>query len=450
MVKFPTKLEEFLPPQALSKVLDLLSQPQLAGAVRETLNKVGLRDANPVGQVQDAWRQARGWFESVIDRVMEQNQASPAGINATGTLFDPRWPSLPGNSVAVQALVASAVSFQDQIQLEQFATRSAASLLGAQSAILVNSTGAAIALLSRASSFQGGLVLSRTDILRIPGAADVRAILESGKNSFADIGAVNGADENDWRTALTQASQSLVRISPNSLELEDDRRQSTVAHTRAREVGARVVDILLDATLDEAVAELGFPLLSARLANGSDLVIAPLDGLLGGPAGAVIAGREDVVQSLRSAALASGCLLQGPLLASAAAIFAPDAQPERPRTNVSQMLLTNIDNLKERARRLAIQLHNTQRIATAESVARTTRLGSSPWHRYQLPTHAVSLIPRDGSPEEFTSELASGKLGSAIWTKAEDGRVIIDLRFIDPADDYKVVETLCGVDKSEV
>ncbi len=50
MVKFPTRLEEFLPPQAVSKVLDLLSQPQLTNAVRETLQKVGIRDANPVGQ----------------------------------------------------------------------------------------------------------------------------------------------------------------------------------------------------------------------------------------------------------------------------------------------------------------------------------------------------------------------------------------------------------------
>lgn len=443
MVKFPTRLEEFLPPQAVSKVLDLLSQPVLTNAVRETLHKVGIRDANPVGQVQDAWRQARGWFESVIDRVTEQHQASPAAINGTGTLFDSRWPSLPGNSVAVQALVASAISFQDQAQLEQFATRSAAATLGAQSALLVSSTAAAIALLARASTFQGGLVLSRTDILRIPGAADVRAILESGRNVFADIGAVNGATEEDWRAALTQSSQSLVRISPNSLELDDDRKQNAASLARAREVGARVVDVLLDATLDEGLAEMGFPMLSSRLASGSDLVIAPLDGLLGSPAGAVIAGKEDVVQSLRSAALASGSLLQGPLLASAAAIFTRDAQPERPRSSLALMLLTNIDNLKERARRLAIQLHNTPRVTSAESVARNSRLGSSPWHRYQLPTHVVSLIPRDISPEDFVNELTSGKLGSSIWTKPEDGRVIIDLRFIDPADDYKVVETLC-------
>ncbi len=444
MVKFPTRLEEFLPPQAVSKVLDLLSQPQLTNAVRETLQKVGIRDANPVGQVQDAWRQARGWFESVIDRVMEQNQASPAAINATGTLFDTRWPSLPANSVAMQALLASAVSFQDQAQLEQFATRGAAATLGAQSALLVSSTAAAIALLARASSFQGGLVLSRTDILRIPGSTDVRAILESGKNPFLDVGAVNGATADDWNHNLTQSTQSLLRISPNSLELDDDRRQGNAALTRAREVGARIIDVVLDATLEPGVAELGFPLLSSKISGGSDVVIAPLDGLLGGPAGAVIAGREDVIQSLRVAALASGSLLHGPLLASAAAIFARDAQPERPRSSLALMLLTNSDNLKERARRLSIQLHNTQRIATAESIARTARLGSSPWHRYHLPTHVVMLVPRDCSAEELASELASGKLGTAIWVKVEDGRILIDLRFIDPADDYKVVETLCG------
>ncbi len=103
----------------------------------------------------------------------------------------------------------------------------------------------------------------------------MRGILESGKNTFADIGAVSGATEEEWRLAVTQAAQSIVRISPNSLELEDDRRQAAVALARAREVGAKVIDVILDGTLDEDVASLGFPLLSNRLSSGSDVIGSP-------------------------------------------------------------------------------------------------------------------------------------------------------------------------------
>ncbi len=53
MVKIPTKLEELLPPAAFGKILDVLNQPTLSGAVRDALNRVGIKDASPVEQVQE-------------------------------------------------------------------------------------------------------------------------------------------------------------------------------------------------------------------------------------------------------------------------------------------------------------------------------------------------------------------------------------------------------------
>lgn len=444
MVKFPSKLEELLPPAAVTKVLDLLSQPVLTNAVRETLHKVGLKE-NPVGQVQEAWRQARGWFESVIDRVMEQNQASPAAINATGQLFDARWSSLPTDTVVAQALLAAAVNFQDQVQLEDFAARVAAQVTGGPSAMFASSPAACLAMLANCTAFHGGLVIARTDVLRIPGSVDIRAILAAGTNGFIDVGAVNGTTDREWQEALTGSQQTLLLISPNSLENSEARAQRDNAIARAKTHGSRVVEVLFDATQDNQLAErLGFPLLSASLSNGADLVIAPLDGLIAGPGGALIAGRTDLVESLRMTANSAGTMLQGPALAGAAAALGTGAEPERPRASISHMLLTNIENLKERARRLAIQLNNTSRIVSAEAVMRDARLGPSPWHRYHLPTHAVAVSPRDQSADELARDLSSGKLGPTVWVKVEEGRAIIDLRFVEPADDHKLVEALHG------
>lgn len=444
MLKFPTKLEELLPPAAVSKVLDLLSQPVLTNTVRETLHKVGLKE-NPVGQVQEAWRQARGWFESVIDRVMEQNHASPAAINATGQLFDPRWSSLPTDTVVVQALVAAAINFQDQIQLESFASSVAAQVTGAPAAMFACSPAACLAMLADCSTFRGGLVIARTDVLRIPGSTDIRGILAAGSNGFIDVGAVNGTTDEEWKAALTSDQQTLLLISPNSLEINDARKQRESAIARAKSMRIRVVEVLFDATQDTQLAErIGFPLLSASLANGADLVIAPLDGLMAGPAGALVAGREDLVQTLRTTAHLTGTSMQGPALAGAAAALGTGAEPERSRPSIAHMMLTNIENLKERARRLAIQLNNTSRITLAEAVAREARLGPSPWHRYHLATHAVVVTPRDQSADDLANDLSAGKLGPTVWVKVEDGRAIIDLRFVEPADDHKLVEALHG------
>ena len=444
-MKFPTKFEELLPPVAVSKVLDLLSQPALSNVVRDTLQKVGLKDSNPVGQVQDAWRQARGWLESVIDRVLEQNQASPAAINATGQLFDARWSSLPTDTVVIQALAAAAVNFQDHLQLEKYANDVAARVTMGPTAMFASNPAACLAMLANCDAFSGGLVIARADVLRIPGSTDIRGILAAGTNGFVDVGAVNGTTAEEWRAAITSCSKTLLLISPNSLEVDDARAQRVAAIAAAQAQRARVVEFVFDATQDAALSQqLGLPLLSSVLASGVDLVVAPLDGLLAGPAGAVISGREDLLDSLRAFANTRGALLQGPALAGAAAALSAGADSERSRSSVAQMLLTNIDNLKERARRLAIQLNNTSRIALAEAIARDTRLGPSPWHRYRIASHAVALTPRDQTPEDMAHELSSGKHGPAIWVKTEEGRVILDLRFVEPADDHKLVETLHG------
>jgi len=446
-MKFPSKLEELLPPAAVSKVLEVLSQPTLANTLRETLNKVGLKDAMPVAQVQDAWRQARGWFDSVLDRVLAQNQASPAAINASGHLFDMRWSSLPMDSVVVQALTAAAVNFQNQVQLEQFASRLACEAARAPAALFAVSTSAVLAALANSPAFRGGVVIARTDILRIPGSTDIRGVLAAGANRIIEVGAVNGVTEQEWQSSLTNNQQALVLVSPNSLDSSESRAQRVAAIARARAVHAPVMEIVFDVTRDTQLAEkMGLPLLSTLHATGIDLVIAPLDGLLAGPTGAVVTGSETLVNSVRSYLETQGGLTHGSILAGAAAALGgmSESNSETSPASTVQMLLTNEENLKERARRLAIQLNNTSRISLAEAIAREPRLGPSPWSRYRLPSHAVAITPRDQTAQQLSNDLNSGALGATVWNLIEQERVVLDLRFVEPADDHKLVETLHG------
>ncbi|MFO1064667.1 MAG: hypothetical protein U0892_12455 [Pirellulales bacterium] len=442
MVKFPTRFDELLPPAAVSRVLDLLSQPNLSSTVREALNKVGLKDANPVGQIQEAWRQARGWVESVAQQVLHQTEASPAVINATGRLFDARWSSLPCDSVVVQSMAAAAVSFQDQNLLEKYAERTAVESTGAQAAATACSISALCGAFLSSKCAAGGIVISRSDIVRLPGSIDLRHLL-SGLTRVTEVGAVNGAGADEWKQALISDSQLVVLVSPNNLTSEEAGEQRTAALAAARSKGCKVVEILFDAVLDEQKS-----LFEVWIASGIepypvriDLVLCPLDHLIGGPTGAVAVGRAEMVTAIRDKIHEQGLKLCGPSAAGAAVALGTKSDTSA-ASSVMRMLLTNEENLKDRARRIALQLNNSTYIETAEAVTSENRLGPSPWTQYRLIGHAVSLVPRGGDAAALQSLLASGKLGPAIWSNVENNRVMFELRWVDPADDHLIVSSL--------
>jgi L-seryl-tRNA(Ser) seleniumtransferase len=445
VVKFPRKLDDLLPPAAVTRVLDMLNQPAVSATMRDALHKVGLADANPVQQVQDAFRQARQWVTSVVDRMLEQSEASPAVVNATGQLFDPRWSSLPTDTVVVQAMAAAAVTFQDHVALEEHAERIALEVTGAPAAVLGVSMSAVCGGLLETENLPGSFVIARTDLLRIPGSTDVRALLAAGAHRVTEVGAVNGVSRNEWVEALTSNRQNLLLVSPNNLESGDAAAQRKEAIEVARDRGCRVIEVLFDGTLEQVLAErCHFPMVRASLDTGADLVLVPLDSLIGGPTGALAVGNADLVGLVRETLTTRGLRMSGAALAGAAVAMRHTQGPDRTTSSVGQLLLTSEENLKERARRLAVQLHNTARVQAAEVVETDSRLGPAPWNRYRLHGYAVALAPRDGNAEGLQMRLASGQAGAKIWTRVQGGRVLLNLRLVDPADDHLFVVALAG------
>jgi hypothetical protein len=111
MAKIPTRLEDLLPIAAFERVLDALNRPELSQKVREAVGKVGLREMNPLEQVQDAWQQARSWLESIN---LRGERASSQIINASGCLFPSQDNRLPMANSTSLSLAQSAVSFHDR------------------------------------------------------------------------------------------------------------------------------------------------------------------------------------------------------------------------------------------------------------------------------------------------------------------------------------------------
>jgi hypothetical protein len=110
-------------------------------------------------------------------------------------------------------------------------------------------------------------------------------------------------------------------------------------------------------------------------------------------------------------------------------------------TGVLDLLSVSLANLKNRAKRLSLQLVDTEFISGVEIVERTNPLGASPWNRYRLPSAAVMAAVKIETAT-LLNKLRSGELGSSILCASQDGRVLIDLRFVPPRDDQEIVRAL--------
>jgi seryl-tRNA(Sec) selenium transferase len=449
MVKIPTKFEDLLPPAALGKILEVLNQPALSGAVRDALHRVGIKDASPVEQVQEAWQQARDWVGQLANRMVNPVQANPQLINATGELARAEWQGFPMAPSVAEAYGIQAVNFHYTSRLEEAAQHAAIKLLQVDDALLVNSLSTALQLIQGAFK---RCAVSRADTVRIPGFGDIGAMLSMGSqnsesHSVHEVGATNGATEEDWSRSVTSAEHAILLVSPNSLSPSDADQQRGAALKVAKATGAVVIELLVDGVTapNSPESTYQFPVAQERLHSGATAVVLALDGFLGGPAGACIAGNGKLIKALRHSLAASGWSLRGPALAGAtAALERAAASGTTLDTGVLDLVRVNIANLRDRAKRLALQIANSEHVVAAEILDRTIPLGPSPWNRYSGPSVAIATTPRKDAAS-LIATLQNGERGPSILCVATGDRVLIDLRFVLPRDDHQIVKTLNGV-----
>ncbi|MCC7337502.1 MAG: hypothetical protein IT422_20615 [Pirellulaceae bacterium] len=449
-MKIPRRLDEILPAAAMEKFLDVLQQPDISGKVREALHRVGLQDNSPLDKVKEAWQQARSWLDT-----LSANTANPDGepltLNASGQLLSSSLREIPLAPAVAYGYAKAATHYQTAASVDQKATTAVEHLLGRHASTWLGSTAEALRLLASGDGSRAGVVLSRVDAVNIAGVGNIHAMLSAGKNSLREIGAANGVSASDWQQAVVEPGQCVVLSSPNSLSLSDAARHRSQAIEAAHKVGAKVVEVLADGVLSsELVSRYGFPDVRHCLNHGADVVIWPLHLLLGGPSGALVIGDSELIAAVARSAESSGLLLAGANLSAATlalqlASVQHDVPSQDAHAGTAAQLLSNPENLKNRARRLAVQLSGVGEIAQAVEFELETPLGPSPWNRYRLQSWGVRLVPKN-SLDELLRQVVLGeaKIGRKLELVREEHALLLNLRFISPEHDHELVQTLTG------
>jgi L-seryl-tRNA(Ser) seleniumtransferase len=171
-------------------------------------------------------------------------------------------------------------------------------------------------------------------------------------------------------------------------------------------------------------------------------VILRGDGLVGGPSCGILLGSNEVIHRITAHPLFAAWSLD-PL--RMAALTATLECYENSSTGIHQLpvwqcLTVSVDNLRNRAERIAPQLAKADGIASAIPVETRSPLAAA--LPDGIPSYGVALSPAGGDVHLLDKFLRSARF--PIHGRIEKDRIIIDLRTVLPRQDTTLIDALVG------
>ncbi|MFL5675310.1 MAG: L-seryl-tRNA(Sec) selenium transferase, partial [Chloroflexota bacterium] len=303
-------------------------------------------------------------------------------------------------------------------------------LTGADDALVTNNNAAAVALAVGLVGRGGGVVVSRGELVEIGGGVRIPEIIRRAGAKLIEVGTTNRTAAADFLEPLSAGrAKAVLRVHPSNFTMAgftatpDQAEVARVAHHH----GAIVIDDLGSGAL-LATERFGLahePMPAERLAAGSDVVTFSGDKLVGGPQAGLVVGRADLIARMRRDPLARAMRPdKGTLLGVAATLGLYRAGLAVGRIPVWSMIAMPADEVRARAERLAGSLGAAA--ATVVPVASTVGGGSLPGQT--IPSFAVALA----SASAARTLAGLRRAARPVIARIEDGRVVLDLRTVDP------------------
>ncbi|MBJ7453127.1 MAG: L-seryl-tRNA(Sec) selenium transferase [Blastococcus sp.] len=377
---------------------------------------------------------------AVVDALPSTASSLRPVLNATGVLVHTNLGRAPLSPAAVEAITAAAGTTDVELDLAtgRRGPRGEAAIgalldavPAAEAALVVNNCAAALSLVATAFGQGRELVLARGELVEIGDGFRIPELLEATGARLREVGTTNRVTVEDYRRALGPDTGAVLKVHPSNFVVRGFTRAAPVDELAAALAGTGV----------PLVADVGSgllrphpllpdePDLQSTLAAGADLVLASGDKLLGGPQAGLVLGRAELVQRLRRHPLYRALRVDKTTLA------ALEATLRGPLPPVQQMLAAEPDGLRARADAVAGRL--TSAGVDAVVVDAPARVGGGGAPEHPLAGVAVSL------PAGFAEPLRLG--ARPVVGYLEDGRTLLNLRSLAPADDDALTEAVLEV-----
>lgn len=334
---------------------------------------------------------------------------------------------------------------QRAIAVERLLTR----LTGAEAAAVANNNAGATLLTLAALATGKEVIVSRGQLIEIGGSYRLPEVMSASGAILREVGTTNKTRASDFAAAIGQQTGALMRVHTSNYMVVGFTEQPTLEELVA--LSRRHSLPLIDDIGSGALVNLGRygisgePMASDSIQAGSDVVLFSGDKLLGGPQCGIIVGKRACIQKILKHPLMRALRVDKLTLAALAATLRLYGDVEIAERSVPLLALlsTPLENLKNRAERLAPQLAATGVFSKAEPVADVAYLGGGSVPAQQIDTWCVALTPLTGTVDALADALRGGM--PSVVGRIKAGRLLLDLRSVFPRQEAAILMAAQGV-----
>ena len=448
--KIPSVNELIESPQ-LKGLVDRVSHHAVVGDVRTFLDtmRAELRHATDEIEIPTPSELAERIAKWIADG--EQPKLRPV-INATGVILHTGLGRAPLAEPAIQEMSAIASEYASvEVDVEsgsrsqrvQSVEKLLRELTGAESAVVVNNNAGATLLTLAALAGNREVIVSRGELIEIGGSYRLPDVMQTSGAILREVGTTNKTRRADYEDACGETTAAVMRAHTSNYRIVGFTEAASLEDLIdvARRKGVIMIDDIGSGALVD-LSKYGLdeePLARDSIRAGADVVLFSGDKLLGGPQCGIIVGKKKYIQQILKHPLMRALRVDKITLAALNATLRLYRSTEQAEQSIPvlRLLSTSIDNLKNRAERLAPQISATSCVKNAVSVEGTAHIGGGSVPAREIPTWCVMVEPQGMSLDELAQALRTGS--RSVFARVQKERLVVDLRTVLPDQDLDIV-----------
>jgi L-seryl-tRNA(Ser) seleniumtransferase len=382
---------------------------------------------------------------AVADAAVAELPATAASIarvlNATGVLVHTNLGRAPLSQAARDALTAAAGTCDVEFDLATGARAGQrghgaigalrAAVPDAQAAGVVNNNAAALVLAATVLAAGREIIISRGELIEIGDRFRLPDLLTSTGARLTEVGTTNRTTVADYEQAITADTGMILKVHPSNYKVEGFTKSASVGELAA--LGVPLVHDIGSGLLAPHPLLPDEPDAATSLREGANLVTASGDKLLGGPQAGLLLGDEPLVRRLLRHPLARALRVDKLTLAALEATIAGPPPPVARSLSADQSLINH------RCERTvsALAPHGIPAVVVTSDAA----VGGGGAPGVTLPSAAIALDENLALLLRHGPAVRRGDV-PAVVGRLEKGRLLLDLRSVDPADDGTLVAAI--------
>jgi L-seryl-tRNA(Ser) seleniumtransferase len=315
-------------------------------------------------------------------------------------------------------------------------------LLGVEATAVVNNCAAAVLLAANTLAEGREVLVSRGELVEIGGSFRIPDVLTKSGARLREVGTTNRTRISDFRNAFTPETALILKVHPSNFRIVGFTEEPALEELADLASAAGIP--LVEDQGSGLLAPLPGPVRDepdVRSCLVADAVLFSGDKLLGGPQAGLIAGKRRYVEAMRRNPLYRALRVDKMTLAALDAVLADhEAGRARERVPVVRMASLGPGDIEPRARGLARALAEQDPAFTVSVEPGESAVGGGAAPTVGLPTALVTLVHSERSADALAAALRTG--APPVLARIADGRLVLDLRTVEPEDDGRLREAL--------